>query len=130
MKIIRDEEGGGLFMIPLLVDWNIKRCNVADCISEPNTIITQSGEGIPVYGLCEEHFQEANAPGGATLNLEWDDFDAFAPQPETEVEAENNPQFPYSCSECDGTFMGGRGAMPGDICPICSFGRVVNTEEA
>ena len=84
MKIIRDEEMGGLFMIPLFVDWNIKRCNVAGCTNKPNTIITQSGEDIPIYGLCEEHFQMANMPGGATFNLEWDDFDAFVSCSEVE----------------------------------------------
>ena len=44
------------------------------------------------------------------------------------AEVESGPQFPYQCNECDGEFMGGRGAMPGDICPVCSFGRVVNAE--
>lgn len=83
MKIIRDEEMGGLFMIPLLVDWKIKRCNVADCTNKPNTIITQS-EDIPIYGLCEKHFQMANTPGGAMLNLEWDNFDAFVSCSEVE----------------------------------------------
>jgi len=78
MKIIRDEEGFGLFMIPLFHEWGIRRCNQQGCTSKPTTIIANMGEDIPVFGLCEEHFQMANVPGGATLNLEWTDFDAFA----------------------------------------------------
>jgi len=128
MKIIRDEEMGGLLMIPLLVDWGIRRCNVAGCTNKPNTIVTQWSEVGRICGFCEEHFQEANTPEGAKFDLEWDDFDAFSPCPEAEPEVESSPRFPYQCNECDGTFMGGRGAMPGDICPICSFGRVINAE--
>lgn len=77
MKIIRDEEMGGLFMIPLLVDWGIKRCNVKGCKDKPNTIVSQLGEGVPVSGFCERHYQELNVPGGAEFDMEWDDFDAF-----------------------------------------------------
>ena len=77
MKIIRDEECFGLGMIPLLVEWNIKRCNYKDCANEPNTIITSARDDIPIFGLCEQHFQMANIEGGATLSLEWNDFDAF-----------------------------------------------------
>ncbi len=79
MRIIRDEEGMGIFMIPLLVDWGIKRCNVVGCRNKPNTIISQLGEDIPVSGFCEEHFQEGNVPDGTTLTLEWDGFDAWHP---------------------------------------------------
>lgn len=78
MKIIRDEEMGGLFMIPLLVDWGIKRCNVKGCTNKPNTIATQLGEDIPISGFCEEHYQKANTPDGTRFDMEWDDFDAFA----------------------------------------------------
>lgn len=78
MKIIRDDEGHGLFMIPLFVEWGIKRCNVKGCTAKPNTIITQLGDGISPAGLCEEHFQQGNVPGGAILEFVWDGFDAFA----------------------------------------------------
>lgn len=74
MKIIRDEECAGLMMIPLLCDWNIKRCNVEGCTNRPNTIISTQGE---TFGLCEECFQEGNKPGGTTYNLVFDGFDAF-----------------------------------------------------
>ena len=87
MKIIRDEEGRGLFMIPLLVAWGIRRCNVKGCTNKPNTIVSQMPEGLRVSGFCEEHYQEANTPGGANFDLEWNDFDALASQPEVEVEA-------------------------------------------
>ena len=85
MKIIRDEEYGGIMMIPLFCDWKVRRCNVVGCRQKPTTIITQR-EDVPIFGLCEEHFQAGNKPdGGVTLNLEWDDFDAFA-QEDTEPE--------------------------------------------
>lgn len=78
MKIIRDEEYGGLMMIPLLVDWNIRRCNVEGCTEQPNTIVTQLAPDVPVCGFCEKHYQETNKPGGTNFTLEFDDFDAFA----------------------------------------------------
>lgn len=79
MNIIRDEELGGILMIPLLVDWHIRRCNVKDCTARPNTIIG-GADGIDrVFGLCEDHFQQGNAEGGTSYSLEWDNFDAFAP---------------------------------------------------
>ena len=77
MKIIRDEEFGGLMMIPLFCDWNIKRCNVADCHEKPTTIIQGIAPDISLCGFCETHFQEANVPDGANFTLEFDDFDAF-----------------------------------------------------
>jgi len=87
MRIIRDEEFGGIMMIPLFCDWKVRRCNVAGCRNKPTTIITQC-EDAPIYGLCEEHFQSANKPGGATLSLEWDDFDAFK-NADTEEESDD-----------------------------------------
>ena len=80
MNIIRDNELGGILMIPLLHDWHIRRCNQRDCTNRPNTIIGGAGDGIPVFGLCEEHFQMGNVEGAGpyTFSLVWDDFDAFA----------------------------------------------------
>ncbi len=75
MNIIRDEETHGLMMIPLFIDWNIRRCNYKDCKEKPNTIITGTEAGR--FGLCEDHFQLANVPDGATLNLEFDDYKAI-----------------------------------------------------
>ncbi len=77
MEIIRDEELFGLMMIPLLVDWGIRRCNVEGCTEKPNTIIRELAPDIPLAGFCEEHFQETNVEDGATFNLTFDDFDAF-----------------------------------------------------
>ncbi len=77
MKIIRDEDGFGLFMIPLFMDWQVRRCNVKDCTTKPTTIITQLDDDVPMVGMCEEHFQEGNQPGGAKLSFEWDNYDAF-----------------------------------------------------
>ena len=77
MRVIRDNEMGGILMIPLLVDWRIRRCNVAGCREKPNTIIGGAGEGIAVFGLCEGHYQQGNVEGGTHYDLEWNDFDAF-----------------------------------------------------
>lgn len=83
MKIIRTEENY-LDMVALLIEWGIKRCNVAGCKAQPNTIIAYepgetgaSPEGI-MFGLCEEHFQQGNQEGGTSFDLEFDTFDAFA----------------------------------------------------
>lgn len=78
MQIIRDEELHGLMMVPVLVDHNVKRCNVDGCIEKPNTVVFGLAPDVPLAGFCEEHFQEANIEGGAEFNLTFDDFDAFA----------------------------------------------------
>lgn len=99
MNIIRDEEGFGLFMIPLFVDWNIKRCNEAGCKSKPTTIISGMGDDIPIFGLCEEHFQKCNQnDGGATISLEFDDFDAF------KAPLNSSPKVPTKYRFGDGEF--------------------------
>ena len=77
MNIIRDEETFGLFMIPLFVDWNIRRCNVKDCTEKPTTIVTGAQEGVPAFGLCEHHYQESKELGRFEYKLIFDDFDAF-----------------------------------------------------
>lgn len=78
MKIIRDEEGSGIFMIPLFVDWGVKRCNVKGCTEKPTTILADLGPGVPIAGMCELHFQEGKQQvGTSTFSFVWDDFDAF-----------------------------------------------------
>lgn len=67
MEIIRDENQDGMntpsmFMVPLLVSWGIKRCNLKDCKNNPTTIITGTEAG--VFGMCEDHFQEAKKTEG------------------------------------------------------------------
>jgi hypothetical protein len=52
MEIIRDEETFGLMMIPLFVDWGVRRCNVKDCTSKPSTIVTGAHPEANVFGLC------------------------------------------------------------------------------
>lgn len=78
MKIIRDDEFGGIVMIPLFVDWGVRRCNVEGCTDKPTTIVQGIAEDIPLCGFCEECFQEMNTPGGMNVTLEFDNFDAFA----------------------------------------------------
>jgi hypothetical protein len=38
MEIIRDEELGGIMMIPLFHQYEITRCNIKDCTDKPTTI--------------------------------------------------------------------------------------------
>ena len=77
MKIIRDNDSGiGMFMIALLVDWNIRRCNFKNCTDKPNTIISDPDRDL-IFGLCEEHYQRGNVPGGCEMNLEFNSFNAF-----------------------------------------------------
>jgi len=82
MQVIRDEETHGLMMIPLFVEWGIRRCNVKGCREKPNTIITGAAPNVSAFGLCEAHFQQGNVPGGTHLSLEFDDFDAWASERE------------------------------------------------
>ena len=77
MKIIRAEEGLGIFMIPLFVDWEIRRCHVSDCTEKPSTIIGGAGKDVPVFGLCETHYQHAKEAGKFEYTLIFDDYDAF-----------------------------------------------------
>lgn len=74
MKFIRDNDFGGLAMIPLFVDWQIRRCNVKGCTNVPTTIITEDSL---VIGICEEHFQESREKGEIEFTLEFDEFNAF-----------------------------------------------------
>lgn len=77
MKIIRDQSGLGMFMIPLFVDWNVRRCNVEGCTARPTTIVSQLADDVPLCGFCEEHYLEAKKPGGTNFTLVFDDYDAF-----------------------------------------------------
>lgn len=80
-QVIRDEELGGIMMIPLFVDWKIKRCNVKGCTFKPTTILTQPHPTISAMGLCEVHYQN-NLDNENNLVLkctvEFNDYDAFA----------------------------------------------------
>jgi len=80
MKVIRDEETFGLFMIPLFHDWGIRRCNVKGCKAKPTTIITQLSPDAPASGWCEEHYQEFKTSGSFEGTLIFDDYDAFKNQ--------------------------------------------------
>jgi hypothetical protein len=77
--IIREPDGCIIMMIPLFCDWNVRRCNIKDCRNVPTTIVTgEDAKPAGIYGLCEEHFQFlSEAPGETTVQLVFDDFDAF-----------------------------------------------------
>jgi hypothetical protein len=69
MNIIRDNEMGGLMMIPLFTQWRIERCNVKDCHEKPTTLITGVIEA--KIALCEKHYNESKAAGKLAYTLEW-----------------------------------------------------------
>lgn len=79
MQIIRDNQMGGILMIPLFVEWGIRRCNVKGCLIIPNTIVVgqEIGSQEVTFGLCEEHYQQGNTPEGAMFSLEFNEYDAF-----------------------------------------------------
>lgn len=78
MRIIRDTTDT-LFMVPLMIDWGIRRCNVRGCTEKPNTIIVDIAPDVPVIGMCEKHYSRAaSTPGDVTYTFDFDDFDAFA----------------------------------------------------
>lgn len=56
MNIIRDNELNGIMMIPLFLQWGIKRCNVKDCKERHTTILT--GTEVGAIGLCEKHYAD------------------------------------------------------------------------
>lgn len=69
MNIIRDEEMFGMMMIPLLISWGVKRCNVRDCKDKPTTIIT--GLIKQPFGLCEKHYIESKEIGKLAYTLDF-----------------------------------------------------------
>ena len=75
MEIIRDEECAGIMMIPLLHQWSITRWNFRGCKNKPNTIIVGAHTKAKRFGLCEEHYQLGNKPGGCKMDLVFDNSD-------------------------------------------------------
>ena len=69
MNVIRDNEAGGIMMIPLIVDWHISRtCQIRDCVNKTNTIVCFEASECPDgkahnVGVCENHYQEATEKG-------------------------------------------------------------------
>ena len=56
MKIIRDKEDkAGIFIIPLLKQYGVSRCNFKNCHNKPNTIAVTNNINL---GFCETHFKE------------------------------------------------------------------------
>lgn len=67
MKVIHDNELGGIAMIPLICDWGIpKTCQIRGCDKDTNAIVCFTKDEAPTgeplrIGICEEHHQEAKA---------------------------------------------------------------------
>ena len=65
MKVIHDDEFGGIMMIPLIVDWGIsKTCQVKDCSEKTSTIVCFTPDESPTnkaihLGICDKHHKEA-----------------------------------------------------------------------
>lgn len=72
MNIICDQENP-IMMIPLFVQWGVKRCNIKDCSEKPFSIITDASKEAPIFGMCKKHLEEARATkGNYHLSLEFD----------------------------------------------------------
>ncbi len=69
MQIIRDEELGGIMMIPLFTQYQINRCNIKGCTEKPTTICIHEQA---TFGLCEKHFTEYREVGTIKIQLEFD----------------------------------------------------------
>jgi hypothetical protein len=68
MNIIRDEEMGGIMMIPLFTKWGINRCNIKGCTGKHTTICVHEKV---TFGLCEAHYLEGKEKGTMNLKLEF-----------------------------------------------------------
>ncbi len=69
MNIIRDETNP-IMILPLLVSWGIGHCNVKDCAEKPTTIISNVPD-VPVFGMCEQHYQAGAEAGKFKYKLEF-----------------------------------------------------------
>ena len=62
MQIIRDnEDKAGIFILPLLKQYGVSRCNFMKCEKKPNTIGLSEKVNL---GLCENHYQELKSRQG------------------------------------------------------------------
>lgn len=65
MKVIHDNELGGIAMIPLICDWHIpETCQIRGCKEKTTTIVCFDSSESPTckpltIGICEKHHQES-----------------------------------------------------------------------
>lgn len=65
MKVVHDNELGGVAMIPLICDWGIKKiCQIKGCAEITNAIVCFNANESPTnealhIGICEKHHQES-----------------------------------------------------------------------
>ena len=68
MAIIRGGDSPTPGVLALAIHWGLETtCYVAGCDQPITTIISGGQNGM--FCLCEEHFQQANVPGGTTLSI-------------------------------------------------------------
>jgi len=64
MKVIHDNDLGGIATIPLIIDWRISPiCQVSGCNQETTTILCITADESPTkeamnIGICEKHYLE------------------------------------------------------------------------
>ncbi len=85
MKVIHDDETGGLMMIPLLLQWRIpETCEIKDCEEKSNAIYiftageTPAGTALHV-GVCENHHQESTSLGTFNYTIRASEEDSNQP---------------------------------------------------
>jgi hypothetical protein len=65
MKVIHDDETGGIATIPLIIDWGVsKMCQVKGCGEKTSAILSVTADESPtgkalLVGICEKHYQES-----------------------------------------------------------------------
>ncbi len=69
MTVIRDEDLGGVMMIPLWHQYNLHRCNVRDCTNKQTTIV--AGLLDRPFALCEQHYTTAKTNGTIEYTLDF-----------------------------------------------------------
>jgi len=77
VRIIRDPDTAGIETCCLAITWGLRRCNYRGCTQRVTTIIAQGGEDVPVFALCEKHYQQGAQPGGTRLDLVFDCSDGI-----------------------------------------------------
>ena len=70
MTVIKDNELGGLLMIPIWEQYNLHRCNVRGCKNKQRVFIPDLAE--QPFALCEHHYNEFKSKGEINCILDFD----------------------------------------------------------
>jgi hypothetical protein len=69
MQVIKDNDMGGIMMIPFFAQHGINQCNVDGCNNKPFVALTEiEGLETPI-GICKDHYKEAESKGKWELKI-------------------------------------------------------------